>query len=60
MNKKPNGYWTKERVFEETRKYKTKWEFCKNASGANDAARRNGWLAEITWFQNGYKLRYIS
>ena len=58
--RKPNGYWTKERVFEEARKYKTKEEFKKCCGSANDAARRNGWIPEMTWFQNGYKLRYIS
>lgn len=39
---------------------KTKEEFKKCCGSANDAARRNGWLSEMTWFQNGYKLRYIS
>ena len=60
MKTKPNGYWTKERVFEEARKYRTKEEFKKCCRSAYEAARRNGWIPEMTWFQNGYKLRYIS
>lgn len=60
MKTKPNGYWTKENVFAEARKYRTKKEFEKGCGSAYVTARRNGWLSEMTWFQNGYKLRYIS
>lgn len=38
--KKPNGYWTEERIFEELKNYETLDEFRKNEQGAYDAARR--------------------
>lgn len=47
---KPNGYWTKERVFEEARKYTMKYLFSKGCRGAYGAAERNGWLDEMIWF----------
>lgn len=53
--KKPNGYWTKERVFEEARKYKTKNEFRKACIRAYDVAWKNGWFSEIDWFKDGRK-----
>lgn len=53
MKTKPNGYWTKERVFEEARKYRTRKEFEKGCGSAYVTARRNGWLPEMTWFING-------
>lgn len=48
---KPFGYWTKERVFEEARKYTTKHHFYKGCRGAFGAAERNGWLEDMTWFE---------
>lgn len=48
---KPNGYWTKERVFEEARKYTMKHLFSKGCRGAYGAAERNRWLEEMTWFE---------
>ena len=48
---KPFGYWTKERVFEEARKYTMKHLFSKGCRGAYGAAERNGWLEEMTWFE---------
>lgn len=50
-NTKPSGYWTKERVFEEARKYTMKYLFSKGCRGAYGAAERNGWLNEMTWFE---------
>ena len=47
---KPRNYWTKERVFEEARKYNTKWEFGKGCGGAYKSAYKNGWLSEMNWF----------
>ena len=44
----PGGYWTKERCAAEATKYKTRIAFEKGASGAYAAARRKGWLKEIT------------
>ena len=45
--KKPSGYWTKDRVFEEAQKYDSRGEFCKSCGGAYDAARKNAWLDEL-------------
>ena len=47
--KKPNGYWTKERCEEESRKYQTKKEFLKGCSAAHHAAVVNGWLDDYDW-----------
>ena len=47
--KKPNGYWTKERCEEESRKYQSKKEFVKGCSAAHHAAVVNGWLDEFIW-----------
>ena len=40
-------YWTKDRCFEEVKKYNSKKEFIKNAPGAFTALRRNGWIKEV-------------
>ena len=50
--KKPNGYWTRERCEEESRKYQTKKEFVKGCPAAHSAAVRAGWLDEFTWLIN--------
>ena len=47
--KKPNGYWTRERCEEESRKYQSKKEFVKGCSAAHHAAVVNGWLDDFTW-----------
>jgi len=47
MNKKPNGYWTKEKCQEEALKYKIKKDFIKNCRATYDAVSRNKWLNEI-------------
>lgn len=51
--KKPKGYWTKERVFEEARNYQTRTEFSKGCGSAYNVARKNKWLDEMTWFIEG-------
>ena len=48
--RKPNDYWTKEKVFEEAKKYQTKNEFQKGCCGAYKVARKNGWFDEMDWF----------
>lgn len=48
-SKKPNGYWTKEKVFEEARKYSTRKEFSKGCNSAYVIARKSGWLNEMDW-----------
>ena len=49
---KPFNYWTKERVAEESRKYKNRGEFHDNAGTAYAKARTNGWLDEFTWLKD--------
>lgn len=49
--RKERGYWTKERVFEESKKYKIKNEFITYSNSAYGVARKNGWLAEMIWFE---------
>ena len=44
---KPNGYWTKERCYEEARKYETRMEFRNKCQSAYNAAYTHGWLDEI-------------
>ena len=53
--KKPSNYWTKERVFEEARKYKSKYEFCKGGQRAYQVARKSKWLEEMDWFVSPQK-----
>lgn len=48
MNKK----WSKETVFEESKKYSSKAEFKKNRSGAFKVAYENGWLSEMDWLKH--------
>jgi len=52
-NRKPNGYWTKERVIEEAHKYSYLRDFSKNSAGAFNSAVKHKWLHELTWLQNG-------
>ena len=56
--RKPNNYWTKERVFEKAREYKTRGEFWKGCGTAYNLARWNGWLEEMTWFLDGRIEKY--
>ena len=46
----PNGYWTKELVMAEARKFTSAHEFLAGNSKAYGAARRYGWIKECTWF----------
>ena len=43
-------HWTKQRVFEEAKKYTTKTDFFENCWSGYLVAQRNGWLAEMNWF----------
>ena len=43
--------WNQETCFEEAKKYKTKVEFIKNASGAYAASLKNKWINNYTWFE---------
>lgn len=49
---KPFNYWTKERVVEESKKYKNRGEFHDNNGTAYSKARLNGWLDEFTWLKD--------
>ena len=57
----PNGYWTKELVLAEARKYTSTHEFKAGSPKAYSAAHRNGWISECTWFikpKNAKKWNY--
>ena len=45
------GKWNKKACFEEAKKYNSAHEFEKANGSAYDAARRNGWIREYTWFE---------
>lgn len=54
---KPNGYWNnKENLFAEARKYRTKTEFARGNHNAYSAARKNGLLDEMDWFESGFNV----
>lgn len=53
--RKPNGYWTKERVFEEARKYTTRTAFKNGGCGAYTVACKNGWIDEMDWLVSPQK-----
>ena len=46
-----HGKWNKKTCFEEAQKYKSASEFGKANGSAYDAARRNGWIKDYTWFE---------
>lgn len=45
--RKPNGYWTKERIIDAALKSKKRSEFKKGFPVAYNIARKNGWLEEV-------------
>ncbi|MCP4935047.1 MAG: GIY-YIG nuclease family protein [bacterium] len=44
---RPRGYWTKKRVAEEAKRYKTRGEFVEKNKSAYVIAHRNGWLEDV-------------
>ena len=48
----PYNYWTKERVIEESKKYKNRGDFHDNCGTAYGKARVNGWLDELIWLKD--------
>lgn len=48
----PFKYWTKERVIEESKKYKNRGEFHNKCGTAYGKARINGWLDEFIWLKD--------
>ena len=49
--RKPTNYWTRERVFEESRKYNNRKDFNANAKTACILATQNGWIKDMTWLK---------
>lgn len=45
-----HGKWNKKTCFKEAQKYKSAHEFEEANGSAYDAARRNGWVKDYTWF----------
>lgn len=56
MERKPAGYWTREKVFEIARQCTTKSEFWLHKE-AYMAAYHNGWLKEMDWLQSKKKMK---
>ena len=50
-SKKPAGYWTRERCYDEAKKYRTNKEFRKDNNSAYAISVRNGWIVDYTWFE---------
>lgn len=53
MQQRESGYWTKEHCAEEAKKYSTRAQFQRMASGAWNAAHKKGWLDEICLHMEG-------
>lgn len=53
--KRSNGYWTRERCYDEAKKYSLKADFEKGSNIAYQTARRNGWLDDYTWLESRFK-----
>ena len=51
--RKSKGYWTKERVFEEAKNYKTRKEFSKGCGYVYKVACNNDWLDKMPWLVDG-------
>lgn len=49
-----DGYWTKEKVVEESKKYNILDDFNKSSKTAAGLARKKGWLDEMTWLKRKY------
>jgi len=45
---KPNGYWTKERVMAEAKKFNARTEWMIGSSSSYSSARRNGWVDDAS------------
>lgn len=59
MKHKPHNYWTKERVFEESKKYSNRVDFQKGSPTAYSLSKKNKWLLEMPHIKmkvkpNGY------
>ena len=56
--KKINGYWTKEKCLEESKKYSSKSEWVKSSSSSYNSATINGWLDECSKHMANPKLKW--
>ena len=57
IDEKPCGWWnSKDHVFTEAMKYKTKAQFKNNCIGAFSSAVKHNWLSEMNWFVSGTEL----
>lgn len=52
VGKKPNGYWTYERCYEEAKKYTTLIDFHDKSSSSYTYARDNDWLKNFIWLES--------
>ena len=50
------GKWTKNKCFEESKKYKTRSDFQRNSSQAFHISMKNGWIDEMTWLPKTQKV----
>lgn len=53
--KRPSGYWTQNRCYEEAKKYNSKNDFHKKSFGAYKVALKNRWLDDYYWFSETKK-----
>lgn len=51
LSRKPKNYWDYDNCFSEAKKYKSIIAYQKGSSGSYNAARKNGWLKDYTWFK---------
>ena len=52
------GKWSKEKCFEEAKKYKTRSEFQQNSSQAYHISMEKGWIEDMTWFPKNRRELY--
>ena len=54
----PNGYWNREHIIEEAKKYSTIKDFQEKSGGAFNAARRLGIINELDWLEKEKRLPF--
>ncbi len=61
MKRNPKGYWDNyNHCYTEAQKYKTRNEFKHSNNSAYNGARRNNWIDDYDWFDDGIKLRSLN
>ena len=58
MDRKPNGYWTKERCREEALLYDSRTEYQKESVGSYIKALRHGWLDDMCFHMKTKKIKW--